>query len=567
MSRTEAKRISVSMPREKSFKGLGGLSIKAKIISLILIVSITVLLISGAITAYSEYHSQKTELTNQLTSLSKLIGNRTTAALAFFDEKTGYENLSALEAIPNVRLACLYGADGSIFTSFTHQLREGYACGASVSEHQLLLAKDKTLINADYSILDGSEVVGSIFLHSSYEPIYDRVFDRLMMIALNVVIGIILAVILASWLQKLISAPIEKIHDAADDIIAKNDYSIRAPKTTDDEIGRMASSFNRMLETIESKNKDLEEQINRRKDAEVALRDMNTELEDRIEIRTIELARKNEELSEAMQVLEQAKDELVQSEKLASLGSVVAGVAHELNTPIGIGVTASSTIDRTIKDFRKKISSNQLSRRDLESFMETTEDGMALILGNLSRASELVKGFKQVAVDQTSENRRRFVLSQVVEEIIITLQPQFKRTPHEIVIDIPDDLQLDSYPGPFGQVLTNLVMNSLLHGFSNDIAGKINISAQHSGGAHVEVTVKDNGKGISAEYLKHVFDPFFTTRMGQGGSGLGMHIVYTIVTAVMGGRIQISSTPEVETIITMILPLDAPHRQHEGAAI
>lgn len=567
MSRTEAKRATLNVPEEKTFKGLSSLSIRAKIISLILLVSITVLLISGAISAYSEYHSQKAGLTNQLDSLSKLIGNRTAAALAFFDEKTAYENLSALEAIPNVKLACLYGADGNIFTSFTYQLRDVFSCSVSVDEHQLLLENDKTLISASYHILDGSEVVGSIFLHSSYEPIYERVFDRLMMIALNIVVGIILAVILASWLQKLISAPIEKIHDAADDIIAKNDYSIRAPKTTNDEIGRMASSFNRMLETIESKNKDLKEQINRRRDAEVALRDMNTELEDRIEIRTIELARKNEELNEAMQVLEQAKDELVQSEKLASLGSVVAGVAHELNTPIGIGVTASSTIDRTIKDFRKKISSNQLSRRDLESFMETTEDGMALILGNLSRASELVKGFKQVAVDQTSENRRRFVLSQVVEEIIITLQPQFKRTPHDIVIDIPDDLQLDSYPGPFGQVLTNLVMNSLLHGFSNEMEGMINITAQLSGESHVDITVKDNGKGISAEYLKHVFDPFFTTKMGQGGSGLGMHIVYTIVTAVMGGRIQISSTPEVETIITMILPLNAPHRQLEEAAI
>ena len=564
MSQTEIKSDKIAtQPGQKSFKGLSGMSIRAKLISLIMLVSISVLLISGLITVYSDYHSQKAQLSNQLTSLSKLVGNRTAAALAFFDEKTAYENLSALEAIPFVKLACLYSNDGSVFTSFKHKIGDTYACSASADEHRLLISQDKTLLSADYNIMDGSEVAGSIFLHSSYKPIYDQVIDRLLMIVLNIAIGTVFAIVLASWLQKLISSPIEKIHDAADEIIVKNDYSIRAPKITNDEIGRMANSFNRMLETIESKNKDLEEQVNKRKDAEHALRDMNTELEDRIEIRTIELARKNEELSEAMNVLEQAKDELVQSEKLASLGSVVAGVAHELNTPIGIGVTAASTIERTIQDFRDKISSNQISRRDLDHFMETSEDGMTLILGNLSRASELVKSFKQVAVDQTSENRRTFNLRLVVEEIIATLQPKFKRTPHEIHIDIPEEINLDSFPGPFGQVLTNLVMNSLLHGFNNDMHGVIEISATEVAGDQVNIKVKDNGTGISSDYLKHVFDPFFTTKMGQGGSGLGMHIVYTIITAVMGGKISITSTPGVETEISMTLPLKAPGQDNQ----
>ena len=540
------------------FKGLRGLSIRAKIISLILIVSISVLMISSSISLYTEYHSIKSGLKNQLSSFSKLIGNRSTAALAFFDEKTALENLSALEVIPNIQLACLYDITGNRFAYYSRIQNNSSSCFESEEEHREFMLNDQDLLNAEYQIMDGDEELGKIYLYSSYQPIYDHIYDRLMILLANVTIGTILAVILASWLQRLISNPISLIHDSANEIIEKSDYSIRAPRTSDDEIGRMANSFNRMRETIESKNRDLERQIEKRQEAEDALREMNTELEDRINLRTVELARKNEELNNAMAVLKQAQDELVQSEKLASLGSIVAGVAHELNTPIGIGVTASTTIEASIKEFRKKYENNQISKRDLEQFMETTETAMSLIMANLSRGSELVKSFKQVAVDQTSEKRRKFMLDEVISEIVLTVQPQFKHTPHNIIANIPDDIELDSYPGPFGQVITNLIMNALTHGFHEDMEGELQINVKRKGEGYVTISVKDNGSGIQPEHLKHVFDPFFTTKMGQGGSGLGMHISYNIITGIMGGKMTISSTPGEETEILMTLPLVAP---------
>lgn len=540
------------------FKGLRALSIRAKVISLILFVSISVLMISGSISLYTEYHSVKSGLKNQLSSFSKLIGNRSTAALAFFDEKTALENLSTLEVIPNIQLACLYDATGNRFAYFSRALNNTSSCFESEEKHTEFMLNDKNLFSAEYQILDGDDKLGRIYLYSSYQPIYDHIYDRLIILLANVTIGIILAIILASWLQKVISNPISLIHDSANEIIEKSDYSIRAPRTTNDEIGRMANSFNRMLETIESKNRDLEQQIEKRQDAEDALREMNTELEDRINLRTVELASKNEELNEALAILKQAQDELVQSEKLASLGSIVAGVAHELNTPIGIGVTAATTIEANIKGFRKKYENNQISKLDLEQFMETTETAMSLIMANLSRGSELVKGFKQVAVDQTSEKRRKFMLDEVISEIVLTVQPQFKHTPHTIITSIHKDIELDSYPGPFGQVMTNLIMNALTHGFHENMEGELQITVKRKGEGYVIVSVKDNGLGIQAEHLKHVFDPFFTTKMGQGGSGLGMHISYNIITGIMGGKMNISSTPGVETEILMTLPLIAP---------
>lgn len=299
---------------------------------------------------------------------------------------------------------------------------------------------------------------------------------------------------------------------------------------------------------------------NKRKDLEEA----NQLMEQRIIARTQELREKNEELSEAMDILERARDELVQSEKLASLGSIVAGVAHEMNTPIGIVVTASSTINTEISHFRKKLEGNKISKRDLNNFMDTTESGMELILKNSERAGSLIRSFKDVAVDQTSQRRRDFNLKIVIDEIIDTLHPKIKRTPYQVVVEIPENINLDSYPGPLGQVITNLIINALTHAFESRDEGVINISAERLSDDMTELRVQDNGCGIPPENLPRVFDPFFTTRLGKGGSGLGMNIVYTQTTQVLGGNINIDSSSEKGTLIKLELPLVAPFHENEN---
>ena len=308
----------------------------------------------------------------------------------------------------------------------------------------------------------------------------------------------------------------------------------------------------------------LDVDISDRKRAEAALLELNAQLEARIEERTRSLSIANTELEQALQTVQLAQerlvasqDRLVQSEKLASLGSLVAGVAHELNTPIGNGRMAVSTLKERVGQFRRQIDQG-LKRSDLDAFVAQVDTGGDIALRNLERASELLSSFKQVAVDQTSDQRRLFRLREVVDEILLTLQPTFKRSAHQLVCDVPHDIELDSYPGALGQVLTNLIQNAHLHGLDGIEHGRIDISARRTGGAEVSLSVADNGRGIPEASQRHVFDPFYTTKLGHGGSGLGLPIVRNIVSGALGGHIDFHNLATGGVVFEVVLPLSAP---------
>ena len=297
--------------------------------------------------------------------------------------------------------------------------------------------------------------------------------------------------------------------------------------------------------------------ITERKRAEDALRHLNLELEDRVTQRTAELANSNAQLKKTLDTLQHAQDELVRSEKLASLGSLVAGVAHELNTPLGNSVTIATSLADRIRRFEEELSTGSVRRSSLAGFVEFARKACTILTSSLFTASELISHFKQVAVDQSSAQRRPFDLAQVVGEVAMTLQPQFKKTPYDLQVDVPAGIRMDSYPGPLGQVLTNLVSNALIHGFSDRPQGIVRVDA-NAAGDQVCIRVTDDGNGIPPEHLGRIFDPFFTTRLGQGGSGLGLHIVYSIANRVLGGRIDVKSEPGQGCVFTLEIPLSPP---------
>ena len=267
----------------------------------------------------------------------------------------------------------------------------------------------------------------------------------------------------------------------------------------------------------------------------------------------------NAELSEALETVQRTYDELMRSEKLATLGSLVAGIAHELNTPIGNALMVASTMHDEVRAFRTALP-NGIKRSTLEYYLEDTSNATDIVLRNLRRAGDLIGSFKQVAVDQTSSKRRCFDVQEIVDEIIVTLHPILKRTPFLVESEIEEDLQMDSYPGPLGQVLTNLVNNAIVHGLEGRLQGDVRIVARRLDEDTLELKVVDDGCGMPPSELAKIFAPFYTTRMGEGGTGLGLSIVHSIVTSILGGRVTVESEPGCGTTFTMTLPVVAPRQ-------
>ena len=274
---------------------------------------------------------------------------------------------------------------------------------------------------------------------------------------------------------------------------------------------------------------------------------LNATLEQRVDQRT-------QELTNTLHQLTAAQTELVQSEKMSALGALVAGIAHELNTPIGNSLTVASTLQDQSTTFAAEMSKG-LTRSKLEEFVQNSQHGTSILMRSLHQAAELVSSFKQVAVDQTSVNRRVFQLKETLHEILLTLGPSLRKTTHSVDCYVSEDISLDSYPGPFGQVITNLINNALLHAFEGRENGKITISATLAFPGWVNIAVQDDGLGIAQAHLDKVFDPFFTTKLGRGGSGLGLNIVYNLVTTSLGGRIEVVSAPGEGACFTLTLPL------------
>ena len=264
-----------------------------------------------------------------------------------------------------------------------------------------------------------------------------------------------------------------------------------------------------------------------------------------------------ETLRQAYEELKQAQASLVEAEKLAALGGLVAGVAHEINTPLGISLSSASLLAEATRRFATQLDSGQVKKSELQDYLATARESVELILSNAQRAAHLVQSFKQVAVDQTSEARRSFDLAEYLDEVIESLQPTFKRRPVQVRNDCPPGIPMDGYPGALAQVVTNLLVNTLTHAFAAEDSGLIRLSAERLDG-EVRLCFEDNGQGIATEHLGHIFEPFFTTRRGSGGSGLGLHLVYNLVNKRMGGQIAVSSTPGQGTHFTLTLPLHAP---------
>ncbi|MBC3862984.1 PAS domain-containing sensor histidine kinase [Undibacterium jejuense] len=293
-------------------------------------------------------------------------------------------------------------------------------------------------------------------------------------------------------------------------------------------------------------------------EARAALSKLNDELESRVVVRTAELKTANDELAEAMEKLQLAQDELIRSEKLKALGNIVAVVAHELNTPIGNSLTVASTLREKTKHVNQLFAEGGLRKSSLSEYLSDADEGTSILIRALNRSSDLVNNFKHVAVDQTTEQRRPFDLHDVIVDVVAVLSPMLRKTPYRFNFEVPSGILMDSYPGPLEQVVTNLITNSLAHAFEDKDQGEMYLSASLLDDNTVQIIFTDDGIGIETDHLSRIFDPFYTTKLGRGGTGLGLNIVHNIATKTLGGNLSVESIYGKGTVFTLNIPLKAP---------
>jgi len=293
-------------------------------------------------------------------------------------------------------------------------------------------------------------------------------------------------------------------------------------------------------------------------EAKQALSKLNDELEHRVTQRTAELKQANEELARAMEQLQLAQDELIRAEKLKALGNIVAVVAHELNTPIGNSMTVASTLHDRTAEVNRAFAEGNLRRSNLSEYLAAAKEGSDILMRALNRSSDLVNNFKHVAVDQATDQRRSFDLHEVLQDVIAVLTPMLRKTPYVLSLNVEKGIWLDSFPGPLEQVVTNLITNALAHAFDDRTHGEMCLQVLLPDNKTVKIIFSDNGAGIAPDHLSRIFDPFYTTKLGRGGTGLGLNIAHNIVTKMLGGHLGVHSIYGEGTTFTIEIPVCAP---------
>lgn len=374
-----------------------------------------------------------------------------------------------------------------------------------------------------------SRHLGTVHLYSESTTQWSSITKQLKALAaLSLTLFFTLIIITSAAFRSTIITPLSRVSES---LKFYRQTGQRKPVNWDstDELGQLINNYNRNL--IEQTK------------TEAALKESHLKTEN------------------ALLSLKEAQTNLIQSEKMASLGSLVAGIAHEINTPLGNSLTVATTVSDITRNISKDIESGTLTKSALNNFIESINEASTILERNLGTAATQIRNFKNVAVDQTSEKRRKFDVKQVIEEIIYTLNPQIKHTPFEVKVSVPPNISLDSYPGPLGQIITNCFNNTLLHGFEGKSSGLIRIKADLVNEKYLSLVISDNGNGMSPTECEKAFDPFFTTKLGCGGSGLGLNLVYNLTTTILGGTVEIKSTIDMGVTLNFKFPISAPSAQ------
>lgn len=481
----------------------------------ILVCSLFLSVCSTIFQLYSDFNDDVTRLKERFSNIETSYLQSLSTSLWDFNESLINQQVQGIVQLPDINFAKITTGFGK-----TYQFGD---------------AKAKVQESAQFPIMYGEDEIGQLTIHADYDDIYAKLKQRAWVIIMSEFVRtFIVAFLIMFIVHWLVTRHLYHIMEYSQSLGSDNlDKPLELENRSsenNDELDMLVDAINDMRLTLKNDIVKLEE-------AENALINLNGDLELKVYDRTEKLAESNKQLQQSLDDLTHAKDSLVQSEKMASLGQLVAGVAHEVNTPLGICVTSITALKEKLTSLENSITNENLTKSELTNSLKLFAEYQQIIERSLNKAVELIRSFKTVAVEQHTDPELDINLAEHVKDVVNTVKTMFKRKQYKINLDMDDELTLVTYPSAWNQIITNFLMNSHIHGFEDKEEGEITIAFKRED-QELVLDYADDGKGIPADLRKKIFDPFVTTKRGQGGSGLGLNIVFNLVNSKLNGSIK-----------------------------
>ncbi|HCV05812.1 ATP-binding protein [Pseudoalteromonas sp. SSMSWG5] len=530
-------------------------SIRKALANAVMLVTALCLSLSISISTYLDVKEQKALIVDKITLLAEIIAYNAQVTVLFDDNETEAERLKLFESVPMIKNVHIYAIDElsnkpKFFSSFNAIRTPPVPIKVNNIDELLEPQFKNKAIELIKPIVYEGNTIGYAYVRGDLERLNQYINKKIFIDILLTLFVLVIVYFVSRRIQKRIASPIDNLSNLLQDVSRNHNYETRAQKTNVDEINQLANSLNIMLARTQK-------QIERHENDKQEIKQLNQSLEEKVNQRTIALREANQELLNTLERMHQYQNQIVENEKMASLGQMVAGVAHEVNTPIGLGITGSTLLRDKLAEINSLFEQKTLTSSHLKRFIDDGIENLDLIYRNLNRAAELVSSFKKVAVNQDVEMSTKINLHDLLSDVIMSMRSEIQYRNPKIIINCNSNFSIETKSGPLQQVLQQLLSNSVIHGFTDDIGNEVRFDVERNESSLI-IDYYDNGIGVDKSIKKRIFDPFVTTKRGEGGSGLGMHLVYNLVTQALGGTIVYDELNQEGVHFIITLPL------HEG---
>ncbi len=516
-------------------------SIRKALIYAIMSVATITLIISITISTYIDMQEQQNMLKERVKTFAELTAFDAQTSVMFDDSNTEEDRLKAFGteySIKNVHVYKVEGSQVKFFASYNAENTPPVSHERKVT--QIDKYKEGVLTSDFYEYITDipheGKIIGYVYIRASLENINNYVQRKIIIDLVLSLAILILAYAIARLFHYHVGEPINKLSRLLQNVAKNRNYKVQAPDSKITELNLLTTSINTMLHRTEK-------HIERHESDKHEIEALNHSLEEKVSQRTDALREANQELLSTLERMHQYQSQIVESEKMASLGQMVAGVAHEVNTPLGLGITASTLMRDRLMEIHSAFENKTLTSQQLGRFIIDGEENLSLIYRNLNRAAELVTSFKKLAVTQDNEHVTNIDMNSLIADVLTSMHTEMETVNPNVVVDCPKDLRISAKASPIQQILQQLISNAMTHAFTLQNPAQIEIKVTVSA-KQMQIDFKDNGKGIAQTLQPRIFDPFVTTTRGSGGSGLGLHLVYNLATQALGGSVYLAHSDD-----------------------